>query len=494
MLSICRSGRPLTIASTVLMAGFATAALSQPQEAVPARHHANLSEPRVGSRIKAAKPTKRKNKSVEHAQDAAHSANHAGMPSTHDKATQPRGMHGHDASHDMQMKGFFGPYPMTREGSGTSWLPDSTPDEGVHVMAEDWMLMAHGLFNGVYDKQGGPRGGEKAFASGMLMGMAERQIGDGTLGFKAMLSPDPFMGRSGYPLLLATGETADGVKPLIDRQHPHDLFMELAGSYSYNLSPTSSVFVYGGLPGEPALGPPAFMHRTSGMDIPEAPITHHWLDSTHITYGVVTIGTVLDQWKLEGSAFKGREPDQNRFDIEAPRLDSFSGRLSWNPTTDVSMQVSYGRLKSPEQLSPDVNEDRVTASIIYTTKPWDDALWSSTFAWGRKMNHPGNTLDGLMLESALVLKNTWTFFLRAERVQEDELFDTEDESSTAQNKKPIFTVNKLSAGAIYDFHVADHLKLGIGGLVSKYAVPSGLLPPYGRDSTSFMAFVRLKLI
>ena len=142
------------------------------------------------------------------------------------------GVHGHDGAHDMQMKGFFGPYPMIREGSGTSWLPDSTPHDGVHVMAEDWMLMAHGLFNGVYDKQGGPRGGEKGFASGMLMGMAQRQIGDGTLGFKAMLSPDPFMGRSGYPLLLATGETADGVKPLIDRQHPHDLFMELAGSYS----------------------------------------------------------------------------------------------------------------------------------------------------------------------------------------------------------------------------------------------------------------------
>jgi hypothetical protein len=232
------------------------------------------------------------------------------------------------------------------------------------------------------------------------------------------------------------------------------------------------------------------------MDIPEAPITHHWLDSTHITYGVVTIGTVLEQWKLEGSAFKGREPDQNRFDIEAPRLDSFSGRLSWNPTTDLSMQVSYGRLKSPEQLSPDVNEDRVTASIIYTTKPWDDALWSSTFAWGRKMNHPGNTLDGFMLESALVLKNTWTFFMRAERVQEDELFDvhTDDESSTAHSKKPIFTVNKLSVGAIYDFRVTDHLKVGIGGLVSKYTIPSGLLPPYGRDPTSFMAFVRLKLI
>src|SRR5947207_2195132 len=156
--------------------------------------------------------------------------------------------------------------------------------------------------------------------------MAQRPIGEGTFGLRAMLSPDPFMGANGYPLLLATGETADGRTPLIDRQHPHDLFMELAASYSYNLSSNSSVFLYAGLPGEPALGPSAFMHRTSGMDIPEAPITHHWLDSTHITFGVLTAGVVMDKWKIEASAFRGREPDQHRFDLEAPRLHSFAAR------------------------------------------------------------------------------------------------------------------------------------------------------------------------
>jgi len=190
----------------------------------------------------------------------------------------------------MEMKGFLGPYAMTREGSGTSWLPDSTPHEGVHAAIGNWMLMGHALINGVYDHQGGPRGGDKAFAGGMLMGMAQRQLGDGTLGFRAMVSPDPFMGPRGYPLLFASGESADGRTTLIDRQHPHELFMELAGSYSYNLSANSSVFLYAGLPGEPALGPSAFMHRTSGADIPEAPLTPHWLDSTHITFGVVTLG------------------------------------------------------------------------------------------------------------------------------------------------------------------------------------------------------------
>ena len=405
------------------------------------------------------------------------------------------GMHaGHQGGHEgHEMKGFLGPYPMNREASGTSWEPDSTPHEGVHETHGDWMLMEHALINGIYDHQGGPRGGNKTFVGGMVMGMAERTIGDDTLGFRAMLSPEPFMGPSGYPLLLATGETANGITPLIDRQHPHDLFMELAGSYSHNFSSTSSVFVYAGLPGEPALGPAAFMHRTSGMDIPEAPITHHWLDSTHITFGVVTAGLVLDNWKVEASAFRGREPDQHRFDIEAPKLDSYSARLTWNPIRELSLQVSAGHLHSPEQLSPEVNEDRITASATYTQPFGQNNLWSTTFAWGRKMNHPGNTLDGFLLESELIFNRTYTLFMRAERVAEDELLENVTEAMPSVGIMPVFAVNKLSVGGIYDIPVADHLKFGVGGLVSKYALPSALKPFYGSDPTSFMVFLRLKL-
>jgi hypothetical protein len=396
-----------------------------------------------------------------------------------------------------EMKGFLGPYAMTREGSGTSWLPDSTPHEGVHAAIGDWMLMGHALINGVYDHQGGPRGGDKAFAGGMLMGMAQRQLGDGTLGFRAMVSPDPFMGPRGYPLLFASGETADGRTTLIDRQHPHELFMELAGSYSYNLSANSSVFLYAGLPGEPALGPSAFMHRTSGMDIPEAPLTHHWLDSTHITFGVVTLGAVLDKWKIEASAFRGREPNQFRYDIESPTLDSFSGRITWNPIQELSMQVSYGHLHSPEQLMPDVNQNRITASATYTQPFGPGNVWSTTAAWGRKMNNPGNTLDGYLLESELIFKDTYTLFLRAERVREDELLDNTPEinipPALAGNHSAIFTVSKVSLGGIYDFHLADHLKFGVGALVSKYGVPAELAPLYTSDPTSYMVFFRLKV-
>jgi hypothetical protein len=398
-----------------------------------------------------------------------------------------------EMSMDQPMTGAFGPYPMTREASGTSWQPQSAPHAGAVFSLGDWMAMAHGFIDGIYDRQGGPRGGSKAFSTSMGMLMGQRPLGDdGTVGLRAMMSLDPLMGANGYPLLFATGETANGRQELIDRQHPHDLFMELSASYSYRLSSDSSAFLYAGLPGEPALGPPAFMHRVSGEDIPEAPITHHWLDSTHITYGVLTAGYVDGDWKIEASVFKGREPDQHRYDIEGPQLDSVSTRLSYNPTPDWSLQVSWGYLHSPEQLMPNVDENRVTASATYNL-PFgllsdDDADWATTIAWGQKNDHPGHALNGFLLESELVLRETHTVFARAERVDEDELFP---DGSPLRGR--IFTPGKLSVGYIYDVPVADHLKLGIGGEISRYAYPAVLDAAYGDNPTSFMVFLRLKL-
>src|SRR5436305_5716113 len=208
-------------------------------------------------------------------------------PGQQGQMTMPMGGHG---DHMMNMNGAFGSYRMQRESSGTAWQPDTTEHAGLMTTSGDWTLMAHGVLNLVYDHQSGPRGDDKAFASGMLMGMARRPLGQGTLQLKAMLSPDPLMGPSGYPLLLASGETANGRDRLVDRQHPHEFVMELSASVSQNIGSKSSAFLYAGLPGEPAFGPPAFMHRESIMDSPEAPISHHWLDSTHISFGVVTAG------------------------------------------------------------------------------------------------------------------------------------------------------------------------------------------------------------
>jgi hypothetical protein len=388
----------------------------------------------------------------------------------------------------MSMSGALGSYPMAREASGTSWRPDDSFEGGVHAMAGDWMLMGHVALNGVYDWQQGPRGDSDAFLSGMIMGMANRQFDGDTLQFRAMLSPEPLMGKSGYPLLLATGETADGITPLIDRQHPHDLFMELSTAYSHAFSPVDSLFLYAGLPGEPAFGPPAFMHRQSILDSPEAPISHHWLDSMHVTFGVVTAGFVHGNWKIEASRFRGREPDQNRYNIETGALDSTSARVAWNPGSAWSLQVSWAHQVSPEQLEPDKNEDRLSASAIYTRRLGERTWWSTTVAWGRRRSTGDEPLDAYVLESSVNPIPWWTVFARAEREKNDELIAMGPLQGSA------YTVAKTSVGAVRYFSLTDHAMIGVGALYAFNFVPGALAPLYGRgDPQGAMAFLRLKI-
>ena len=383
------------------------------------------------------------------------------------------------------MIGALGPYPMMREASGTAWQPDASEHLGIMEMSGNWTLMGHGALNLVYDHQSGERGGDKLSASGMLMAMARRPIGNGTLQFKAMLSPDPLMGKSGYPLLLASGETANGTDRLIDRQHPHDFFMELSGSVSQNIGPKSSVFLYGGLPGEPAFGPPAFMHREAIMDSPEAPISHHWLDSTHISFGVLTAGLVLDRVKVEVSRFNGREPDQHRWNIETGPLDSTAVRLSWNPTNNLSLQGSWGHFEDPEQLEPGVDQKRWSASALYAREIAPDWKFSGTLAWGCKTIE--HHKDDAYVAEASLRHDDWTIFSRGEITENRELLEIEEHG-------PAFTVGKVSIGAVRDFRVAKHLSLGIGGLFAVNFIPEGLEPLYdGKHPIGTMGFVRVKI-
>ena len=391
-----------------------------------------------------------------------------------------------DAS-PMSMAGLYGSYAMTREASGTSWQPDSTPMPGVHAAEGEWMTMLHGFVDAIYDEQGGPRGASQTFSTSMLMLMARRELPEGAFGVRLMISAEPLMGASGYPLLLQTGETADGHVPLIDRQHPHNLLMEAAATYSRSLSPESSMFVYAGPAGEPALGPTTFMHRLSGMDNPEAPLTHHWMDSTHVTFGVVTAGYVWRQFKLDASAFNGREPDQHRSEVELRPLDSWSARLTWNPAADWSMQVSSGHLASPEQLEPNVAIQRTTASVSYNA-PFPGQWWQTTLAWGHNSPSEGMASSGWLLESALKLTSAQTLFGRAERVAKDELF-----LPGAPLYGESFTVSKLSLGYICDFAHLSALSLGVGGLASTYSYPATLNSTYGYRPTSYMLFVRARL-
>ncbi len=286
--------------------------------------------------------------------------------------------------------------PASSEGSGTARLPGFEGGmHGLHIPAGDWMLMAHGYVTLDYTDHKGPRGAELLYSTSMLMLSGERRFTGGRLQLRSMMSLEPTMSARGYPNLFATGETADG-QPLVDRQHPHDLFMELTARLDIDVGEKASVFLYGGPVGEPALGPSAFMHRGSAANNPEPPITHHWFDSTHITYGVVTAGLATPHWQLEGSAFRGREPDEDRWDIETPRLDSWAVRASWSPTPNWLAQVSHGFLKAPEGVHAGENEYRTTASVHYA-----DGALSAMAAFSAKDRSPGRTLTAWLARSEL---------------------------------------------------------------------------------------------
>ncbi|HLY69859.1 MAG TPA: hypothetical protein VKR53_09025 [Puia sp.] len=413
----------------------------------------------------------------------------------HTQAPQKKAMDMHATGHeghskDMHehMHGMYGSYSTTREASGTSWVPDSSPQEGFHIMRKDWMLMLNGFSYFVVDNQRGRLGDQKIFDENMFMFMAQTDVDKNTFGFRSMLSAEPItIGKCGYPLLLQTGETCNGKTPLINRQHPHDLFMELALTYSRLFSKHSSAFLYLALPGEPALGPPVYIMRFSSEYIPETPLGHHWIDSTHVTFGVLTAGLIHKNLKFEISGFKGREPNQNRFDIEKPKLDSYSFRLSFNPTENWALQASYGFLKSPEQLRPEVNTKRYVISAIYN-KNFDSNNVQAAAIVGVNDDKPGNILPAFLLEATLEMKQKHMFFGRFEYVKKDDLFI---EPNPLAGK--IFNVKKLTLGYVYEFLTYDHFKWGIGGLFDFPIIPGKIGSCYG-DAFSYMFFLQLKLI
>jgi hypothetical protein len=368
-------------------------------------------------------------------------------------------------------------------GSGTSRLPAADEMVGLHIMTGGWMVMMHGYAWGAVTDQGGPRGGDMAFVQSMAMVEASRSLAPGLdLRLRSMASLDPLMGKRGYPNLFATGETANG-QALVDRQHPHDLFMEMSARIDMEAGP-GSLFVYGGLPGEPALGPSAFMHRGSARLIPEAPITHHWLDSTHITFGVVTAGYGTGLWQLEGSVFNGREPDERRWNIETAPLDSWSVRASLTPGPHWAAQVSYGHLKHPEALHPGEDEGRLTASLSYARPGFD-----ATVAFARKDRLPGRALTAWLGEATWAITKRHALFGRIENVANDELFEADPLSLL--HDRP-FRVTKLTGGYAYTIPIgAFSLALGASGSV--YAKPAALDAAYGKAPVSGTLFAKLAL-
>lgn len=375
--------------------------------------------------------------------------------------------------------------PAYTSGSGTARNPGAdNAAHGLHVMAGDWSVMAHGFAWATYTDQGGPRGDSSAFVTSMAMLTANRSLGDGArLTLRSMLSLEPLLGRRGYPNLFATGETADGATALIDRQHPHDLFMELAARIDVDAG-SGSVFVYAAPVGEPAIGPSAFMMRASARYQSLSPITHHWFDSTHISYGVVTAGYAAPKWQIEASGFRGREPDQYRWDIERLALDSWSVRATWTPSPAWAMQISHARLKSPEQLEPFRDEARTTASVQYAHKGL-----SALLAFSNKHKLPGRALTAWLGEVNWEFGRHDTLFARAENVANDELFPNPADPLHDRT----FRVSKLESGYAYRMPLAGPVELALGGAVGVYDKPAALDAAYGRFPLSFSLFAKVSL-
>jgi hypothetical protein len=317
----------------------------------------------------------------------------------------------------------------------------------------------------------------------MAMLQADYAVSDTvTVQARTMISLEPLMRHDGYPNLFASGEVAYGA-PLVDRQHPHDLFMELAARVDVKTG-FGGLFLYGGPVAEPALGPSAFMHRASARLNPEAPITHHWFDSTHITYGVVTAGIATNTLQFEASAFRGREPDEFRWNIETPKFDSWSVRATWNPAPSWSAQVSYGRLKSPEEAHPGEDEGRFTASASYTKTGL-----AVTAAFSAKNRLPGPLLSAWLVEASYDIDDRHAVFGRYESVNNDELFP---DDASPLHEVP-FRVSKFAVGYGYTIPVTANVFLALGVSASVYAKPAALDAAYGKAPKSFTLFAKLSV-
>ena len=383
--------------------------------------------------------------------------------------------------------------PMSRNGSGTSWLPDASSIYGYMVHTNKWEFMFGGEVFIRYNKQditnAGNRGGEKWDAPDMLMIMGQRKIGEkGLFHFNTMFSTDAIIaGGSGYPLLFQTGESWQG-KPLVDRQHPHDLFSELAVSYAYALSKKADLSLYAGYPGEPALGPVTFMHRPSGEFMPDAPIGHHWEDATHITFGVATLGVRYGRFKLEGSSFTGREPDENRYNFDKPLFDSWSGRLSFNPSANWALQLSHGFIKSPESLFPNENVNRTTASAAYVYSITTNKYLAVTAVWGQNVIAYQDASNSALIEATIKLKKL-ALYTRYEWVQK---------SSEELNLNPVlfdlqmqYLVNATTIGAGYDLFKIQHVIIAGGGQVSWDHSGNVLNSLYGQNPISGELYIHI---
>jgi hypothetical protein len=374
--------------------------------------------------------------------------------------------------------------PSPHEGSGTAWQPASVQGYEWMWMRGGWELMAHGVIFVDYNQQGGPRGEGKAESVNWGMLMEQHKLGGGTILFRQMLSAESLTSpHPGFPELFQTGETYHG-EPLVDHQHPHNVFAELSLLYMLPVTKKLSWELYGGPSAEPALGPVTYLHRASAAELPLAPLGHHLQDSTHTSFGVVTTGFVIDRLKLEASAFNGREPNEERWSIQLGALDSWSGRAIFAPASNWTAQYSVGRLEHPEALEPG-SHWRQTASVEYN-RPLAAGNWATTLLWGRVHKiATDTTLNSYLLESTLSLRQRNYAFSRLELVDKDELFPQAP-------VHPAYRIGAYTIGGVRDIIQDRAWQLGLGADVTFYSKPAALDLAYGDHPVSFQIFLRMR--
>jgi hypothetical protein len=406
-------------------------------------------------------------------------------------------------THEMNMQamnmGEAPSMPSFHASSATSWQPASVPETMWMISPGGWELMLHGTVFITYNQQGGPRGVGKAESTNYVMTMEQHRLGSGTLLLRQMFSAESLTSpHPGFPELFQTGETYHG-QPLVDHQHPHNVFAELAALYTLPVSEKVSWLLYGGPSAEPALGPVTYMHRQSASEDPEAPLGHHLQDSTHTSFGVVTTGFIFNMskldlsklgfFKIEGSAFNGHEPNEERWSIQLAALDSWSFRVTAAPTRNWTAQYSMGRLRHPEALDPN-DEQRQSASVEHNRALSGGKLgngnWATSLIWGRKHKLLDNTTqNSYLLESTLNFLARNYAYTRLELVDKDELFPR-------ALTHPAYRIGAYTFGAVRDLVHNEHWQVGFGGDVTFYSKPVVLDATYGSDPVSFHLFVRVR--
>ncbi|MGH9498547.1 MAG: hypothetical protein ACRD3L_05345 [Terriglobales bacterium] len=379
--------------------------------------------------------------------------------------------------------------PSPHASSGTGWQPAAVPERMWMTSRGGWDLMAHGVVFATYNQQGGPRGEGKAESVNYFMFMEQHRLWRGTILFREMFSAESLTSpHPGFPELFQTGEMYHG-EPLVDHQHPHNVFAELALLYSVPVNSKVSWLLYGGPSAEPALGPVTYLHRESASENPAAPLGHHLEDSTHTSFGVVTTGVVIDRFKLEGSAFNGHEPDEERWSIQLAPLDSWSFRASAAPTRHWTAQYSYGRLLHPEAEDAE-NERRQTASVEYSrglSGGWlGQGNWATSLVWGRKHKETeGTNQNGCLLESTLNFRQRNYAYTRMELVDKDELFPEARAHLS-------YRIGAYTLGGVRDVVQNHRWQLGLGADVTFYSKPGALDAVYGDSPVSLHVFLRVR--